>query len=58
MSELKRVDSIYFQFLSYFYFILCLFLFWEPELVFGITQYHTSVTVTQSHVMIEDGRRV
>jgi len=55
MLELKRVDSIYFQFLSHFYFILCL-LFWEPGLEFSMTCH--SHTVTQSCVMMEDGRRV
>ena len=40
VSELKMVDLIYFQFISYFHFIFHLFLFWEPELEIGITQYH------------------
>ena len=66
VSELKMMNFIYFQFLSHFYFIFCLFLFWEPELEFGMTQCHTLVTVTwhchghtitQSHVMMENSRQ-
>ena len=50
MSELKMRDFNYFQFLSHFYFILLIyFLFGDLGLGFN--------TVTQSHVMIENGRR-
>jgi len=70
ISELKMVDFIYFQ-SSYFYFIFCLFLFWDLRLGFSIILYitvtnllhdmtlcHISVTVTKSHVTREDFRRI
>ena len=60
MSELKTVDSIYFQFSFFFLFF---FYFWELGLGFSVispvmvTQQCHSHTVIQSCVMIEEGRR-
>jgi len=60
MSELKIVDSIYFQ-LSFFF--LFFFYFWELGLEFSVTspvmvtQQCHSHTVPQSCVIIEEGRR-
>ena len=60
MSELKIVDSIYFQFSFFFLFF---FYFWELGLGFSVTspvmvkqQCHSHI-VLQSCVMIEEGRR-
>ena len=64
LLELKAMDFTYFHFLSHFYFLLFFFfyysLFWNLGLGLCMMLWsccHPSVTVTQSHVTIEECRR-
>ena len=53
--ELKTEDSNYFQFLSYFYFLFLLFLFWDLGLEDSVMSH---VTVTESHDMMKNKERL